>query len=69
MAQAAELAALRATLAQLTGVLEGLAEATVPPPARLAGGETAAREGEVSVIGSLRSELSREVRDLLADLA
>jgi len=66
-APAADLSELRATLTQLTAALEGLAATRTQLPAGLTG-ETAARQIEAAVTGESRSEISRELRDLLADL-
>jgi methyl-accepting chemotaxis protein len=63
-AQAADLAELRTTLTQLTTLMEGLAGTAPAGPAR----EASARAGEVSVIAPSRSDIGREVRDLLAGL-
>lgn len=63
----ADLAELRATLTQLTAVLDRLTATGVLVPAGRAG-ETVARKGEAAMIEASRSEISREVRGLLADL-
>jgi hypothetical protein len=61
-----DMAELRATMSQLTALLDGLSGASGQAPAFAS--EAAARKGEVAVIGASRSEISREVRGLLADL-
>jgi hypothetical protein len=61
---AADLTELRAAVAQLTAALEKAAAAVRPLPSEAAG-ESA---GEVPASGAARSQLSRELRDLLADL-
>src|SRR5579875_651225 len=59
-----DLTELRAAVAQLTAALEKAAAAARPLPSGAAG-EGA---GEVPASGAARSQLSRELRDLLADL-
>jgi hypothetical protein len=63
----ADMAELRAAMTQLTALLDGLSGTSAQSPAGLATA-AAMRKGEVAVVGASRSEISREVRDLLADL-
>jgi hypothetical protein len=61
-----DLSELRTTLTQLAATLEGLVGAGAQLPAGPAG-EATARQSEAAALGATRSEISREVRDLLAD--
>jgi hypothetical protein len=61
-----DLSDLRATLTQLAATLEGLVGTGAQLPAGPAG-EAAAQQGKAPALGATRSEISREVRDLLAD--